>query len=154
MAFTISVQEADFDVGAEYQKLVMQDTSAGAVVFFVGRVRDMNLAQSVSGMYLEHYPGMTEKVLQDILQHAQSRWPLIAACVIHRVGQLNASDQIVFVGVTSAHRNAAFQAAEFLMDFLKNQAPFWKKETYDSKESHWVKPKESDIQTESRWTLK
>lgn len=151
MAFTISVQESDFDVGTEYQKLVMQNTSVGAVVFFVGRVRDMNLAQSVTGLYLEHYPGMTEKILEDILLEARQKWDLLSVRIIHRIGQLHLGDQIVLVGVTSAHRDMAFQAAEFLMDFLKTRAPFWKKETCATGDTTWLNEQEKDELAAKRW---
>lgn len=152
MVFSVVVQEADFDVGREYQKLVQQDTSAGAVVFFVGKVRDMNLAQSVSALYLEHYPGMTERVLLDLIEQAKLRWPLIAVSIIHRIGHLDTGDQIVFVGVTSVHREAAFQAAEFIMDFLKTDAPFWKKETIaNTTTGMWLDAREKDEQAVERW---
>lgn len=150
MSFSITVQAHDFDVGGEYAELIAGDTSAGAVVFFVGRVRDMNHARDVSGMSLEHYPGMTESVLQQIMNEAQKRWELIAARIVHRVGELSVGDQIVFVGVTSAHREHAFQAAEFLMDFLKTQAPFWKKEV-TSEGGVWVEENVKDIDAIRRW---
>lgn len=151
MAFSISVQEQDFDVGAEYQQLIERHTGAGAVVFFVGRVRDTNLDQSVSGLYLEHYSGMTEKVLNDILTEARQRWDVIAVKIIHRIGQLGLGDQIVFVGVASAHRSSAFQAAEFLMDFLKTQAPFWKKELNSRGDLAWLDAQEKDEVSSQRW---
>ena len=151
MTFNISVQEKDFDVGKEYQQLVESDTCAGAVVFFVGRVRDMNLDQSVSGLYLEHYPGMTEKVLGDILAKARQRWDLLSVKIIHRIGQLKLGDQIVFVGVTSVHRDSAFQAAEFLMDFLKTEAPFWKKELNSKGDAAWLDANQKDEMAGKRW---
>jgi molybdopterin synthase catalytic subunit len=120
------------------------------VVFFVGRVRDMNHARDVKSMSLEHYPGMTENILQNILDEANSRWELIAAHIVHRVGELQVGDQIVFVGVTSAHREHAFQAAEFLMDFLKTQAPFWKKEL-TTQGSVWVEENVKDVDASKRW---
>lgn len=150
MSFSITVQTHNFDVGGEYAELIAGDTSAGAVVFFVGRVRDMNHARDVSGMSLEHYPGMTESVLQQIMNEAQKRWELIAARIVHRVGELSVGDQIVFVGVTSAHREHAFHAAEFLMDFLKTQAPFWKKEV-TSEGVMWVEENIKDIDAIRRW---
>lgn len=150
MSFSITVQTQDFDVGREYAELIAGNTSAGAVVFFVGRVRDMNHARDVSGMSLEHYPGMTENVLQQILNEAKKRWELIAARIVHRVGELHVGDQIVFVGVTSAHREHAFQSAEFLMDFLKTQAPFWKKEV-TSQGVVWVEENVKDVVAIRRW---
>ena len=151
MTFSISVQENDFDVGTEYQQLIKGDSSAGAVVVFVGRVRDMNLDQAVSGLYLEHYPGMTEKVLADILAEAQSKWELLSARIIHRVGKLDLGDHIVLVGVASAHRDSAFCAAEFLMDFLKTKAPFWKKEIARDGSMSWLEMNEKDNQAMQRW---
>ena len=151
MSFSLAVQTQDFDVGHEYAGLIAGDSSAGAVVFFVGRVRDVNHARDIKSMSLEHYPGMTEKVLQQILDEARSRWELLGARIVHRVGELHAGDQIVFVGVTSAHREHAFQAAEFLMDFLKTQAPFWKKETDTSGEERWIDANTNDQQRASHW---
>ncbi len=151
MVFSISVQTQDFDVGQEYAELIKEDTAAGAVVFFVGRVRDMNHARAVTRMSLEHYPGMTEKILAQILDEAKMRWNLIAARILHRVGEMQVGEQIVFVGVTSAHREHAFQAAEFLMDFLKTKAPFWKKESTTTGCSIWVDAKEGDEDKARRW---
>src|SRR6187402_2117940 len=151
MSFSIAIQTKDFDVGREYTELIAGDTTAGAVVFFIGRVRDMNHARDVKSMSLEHYPGMTENILQQILDEAKGRWELIATRIVHRVGELQVGEQIVFVGVTSAHREHAFQAAEFLMDFLKTQAPFWKKEMGVDGEVRWVEDKVSDQQRMARW---
>jgi molybdopterin synthase catalytic subunit len=151
VSFTISVQAQDFEVGYEYAELIAGDTTAGAVVFFVGRVRDMNHARKVSGMSLEHYPGMTENILQKMLGEAKKRWELTAARIVHRVGDLGVGDQIVFVGATSAHREHAFQAAEFLMDFLKTQAPFWKKEM-TGQGAVWVDENGKDIEAIKKWT--
>jgi len=151
MPFSIVVQTQDFDVGCEYAELIEDDTAAGAVVFFVGRVREVNCARDVKNMSLEHYPGMTENILRQILDEAKGRWELIAARIIHRVGELQVGDQIVFVGVTSAHREHAFQAAEFLMDFLKSRAPFWKKEVDVDGAERWVEDKVSDQQQMARW---
>lgn len=145
----ISVQTEDFDVAAEYQAL-KDSASTGAVVMFSGLVRDMNLGNDVSGLYLEHYPGMTEKSLQAIADEAQQRWPIDTLRVIHRVGQLNVCDQIVFVGVASAHRDAAFSAAEFLMDYLKTRAPFWKREQVPEGQ-RWIEARTSDDEAASRW---
>ena len=151
MSFSVVVQTQDFDVGREYADLIAGDTAAGAAVFFIGRVRDMNHARDVKSMSLEHYPGMTENILQKILEEAKRRWGLIAARIVHRVGELQVGDQIVFVGVTSMHREHAFQAAEFLMDFLKARAPFWKKEATE-KGGFWVESREEDIDRGQYWS--
>jgi len=151
MSFSIGVQTRDFDVGREYAELIAGDTAAGAVVFFVGRVRDMNHARDVKSMSLEYYPGMTENILRNILDEAKTRWELIAARIFHRVGELSVGDQIVFVGVTSAHREHAFQAAEFLMDFLKTRAPFWKKEMGVDGAERWIEANANDQQRALGW---
>ena len=151
MTFSICVQQNDFDVGQEYSALIAGNAAAGAVVFFVGRVRDFNDGRLVAGLSLEHYPGMTEKILEQILTEAKLRWELVSARIIHRVGELRLGDQIVFVGVTSAHREHAFQAAEFLMDFLKTRAPFWKKEITQEGENVWVEAKNKDGEAAERW---
>jgi molybdopterin synthase catalytic subunit len=150
MGFSISVQTDDFDVGQEYSALIADDVAAGAMVFFVGRVRDFNNDAEVTGLSLEHYPGMTEKILEQLLEEAKQRWSLVSARVVHRVGDLLLGDQIVFVGVTSAHREHAFGAAEFLMDFLKTKAPFWKKETTRQGEV-WVEAQAKDEAATRRW---
>ncbi|HWV15196.1 MAG TPA: molybdopterin synthase catalytic subunit MoaE [Cellvibrio sp.] len=146
----ISIQTQDFDVGAEYRALVENETRSGAVVTFVGRVRDLNLGRDVVGLHLEHYPGMTEKALQDIVAAARARWKILNCKIIHRIGDLQLGDNIVFVGVSSAHREEAFQAAEFLMDYLKAHAPFWKKEL-TGQGSVWVEAQEKDQQSARRW---
>ncbi|PQJ66446.1 MULTISPECIES: molybdopterin synthase catalytic subunit MoaE [Photobacterium] len=145
----ISVQFDDFSVADEYEKLA-EGTEAGAVVTFIGKVRDFNQGDAVTGLSLEHYPGMTEKSLQEIVDQAHQRWPLLKTRVIHRVGDLALGDQIVFVGVTSAHRGAAFEACEFIMDFLKTRAPFWKKEQ-TPEQSRWVDARETDTSAADRW---
>ncbi|KOO02708.1 molybdopterin synthase catalytic subunit MoaE [Vibrio nereis] len=145
----VSVQFEDFSVGAEYDSLA-QGTASGAVVTFVGKVRDMNLGDNVTGLSLEHYPGMTEKALAEICDEAEKRWPLQSVRVIHRVGDLDIGDQIVFVGVSSAHRGAAFEACEFVMDYLKTKAPFWKKER-TTEDTRWVESRDSDAQAAQRW---
>jgi molybdopterin synthase catalytic subunit len=147
----IVVQAQDFDFAHEYQKLRDSNTSDGALVTFVGLVRDLNLQQTVSGLFLEHYPAMTEKVLADIVKTARSKWQLGSVSVIHRVGQLKVSEQIVFVGVTSQHRQSAYQANEFIMDYLKTQAPFWKKET-TTQGDKWIEAKVSDMEKSKDWT--
>lgn len=146
----ISVQEQDFDFGEEYQKLMADNVTDGAVVTFVGLVRDFNQGNSVHGLTLEHYPGMTEKALLDIVQEAKGRWPLGRVRVIHRVGKLGLGEQIVFVGTTSKHREAAFAANQFIMDFLKNRAPFWKKEN-TSEGQRWVEAEMKDKQAMDKW---
>jgi molybdopterin synthase catalytic subunit len=124
----VRVQTGDFDLGLEVARLREGDARVGAVVAFVGTVRDLNDGAQVAAMELEHYPGMTEKALDDIAAQAAARWPLFATLVIHRVGPLLPLDQIVLVAVTAAHRGDAFAACEFIMDYLKTEAPFWKKE--------------------------
>jgi molybdopterin synthase catalytic subunit len=146
----ISIQTADFDVGAEYSALIADDRLAGAAVIFVGRVREFNLARQVHGLELEHYPGMTEKSLQTIVTEAQARWNILQWRIIHRIGRLELGDQIVLVGVSSPHREDAFSAAAFLMDFLKTQAPFWKKEATTTGDV-WVEAQEKDEQAARRW---
>ena len=147
---TVRVQEADFDVGAELAALRTGDARVGALASFLGLVRDMNDGASVSGMTLEHYPGMTEKSLEAIVAEARQRWDIYDALVIHRVGPLKPCDQIVLVAVTSAHRGESFAACEFIMDYLKTQAPFWKKEaTADG--GRWVDARETDDSAAARW---
>ena len=146
----IKIQESDFDVSAEILALRKDDPRVGAVVSFLGTVRDMNDGSQVKGMTLEHYPGMTEKALQEILDQAKSRWDIYQTLVIHRVGPLLPEDQIVLVAVTSAHRGEAFAACEFIMDYLKTAAPFWKKE--DTPEgSRWVDARVTDEAAMARW---
>ncbi len=145
----IRVQTEDFSLGEEYTAL-SQSHQTGAVVTFIGKVREMNQSASVSGMTLEHYPGMTEHALQQIVSQAQGRWPLLECRVIHRVGSLALGDQIVFVGVASQHREAAFEACHFIMDYLKTRAPFWKKEQTTNGE-RWVEAKDSDTQAAEKW---
>ena len=147
---TVRVQEADFDVGAELSALRAGDARVGALASFLGLVRDMNDGASVSAMTLEHYPGMTEKALEEIVVEAKGRWDIYNALVIHRVGPLLPCDQIVLVAVTSAHRGEAFAACEFIMDYLKTRAPFWKKEaTPDG--ARWVDARETDDSAAARW---
>ena len=145
----ILVCQPDFQVGDEYQWLAECDDD-GAVVTFTGKVRNHNLGDSVSGLTLEHYPGMTEKALAEIISEARTRWPLQRVTVIHRVGELHAGEQIVFVGVSSSHRSAAFAGAEFIMDYLKTRAPFWKREA-TSEGGRWIEAKESDDNAANRW---
>lgn len=153
MSFTVRVQEADFDVGTELSALRAGDARIGAVASFVGLVRDRNDGSGVSEMALEHYPGMTEKALEAIIAEARGRWDIYGATVIHRVGALLPTDQIVFVAVSSAHRSEAFAACEFIMDYLKTRAPFWKREvTPDG--ARWVDARESDDHFAARWAAK
>ena len=146
----LRVQEADFDVGRELEALTRGRADAGALASFVGLVRDTNEGHAIGGMTLEHYPGMTEKALADICAEAQARWDIIDTLVIHRVGRLVPGDRIVLVGVTSAHRGEAFAACEFIMDYLKTRAPFWKKEATPQGE-RWVESRESDDAAARRW---
>ena len=150
---SIRVQESDFDLSAEIAALRKGDPRVGAVVSFLGTVRDMNDGSQVKGMTLEHYPGMTEKSLQEILDQAKARWDIYQTLVIHRVGPLLPEDQIVLVAVTSAHRGEAFAACEFIMDYLKTAAPFWKKE--DTPEgARWVDARVTDEVALSKWKEK
>ena len=147
---TIRVQTEDFDVSHEMLALRQKNPKVGAVASFVGVVRDINEGDSVATMTLEHYPGMTEKCIADILQQASGRWPLMAARVVHRVGDLSPGEQIVWVGVASRHRAAAFSACEFIMDYLKTRAPFWKKEQA-AQGSRWVDASLDDEARAQRW---
>lgn len=146
----VRVQEDDFDVGAEIASLTDGRADIGAVVTFTGRVRDMADAP-LSAMELEHYPGMTEAALQTIEAEADARWPLQGVTIIHRVGKLEPSAQIVLVAVASAHRHAAFEAAAFLMDYLKTRAPFWKREVGRDGVGRWVDARDSDHTAADRW---
>jgi molybdopterin synthase catalytic subunit len=147
---TVRVQTEDFDAGREIALLRAGDARVGAVASFIGTVRDINDVAQVSTLTLEHYPGMTEKVLEAIVADARSRFDILDALVIHRVGTLVPLDQIVLVAVTSAHRGEAFDACRFLMDFLKTQAPFWKKET-TPQGARWVEARASDEEAAGRW---
>ncbi|NHZ63651.1 molybdopterin synthase catalytic subunit MoaE [Massilia genomosp. 1] len=146
----VRVQAADFDLSTEMAALRAQDARIGAVVSFVGTVRDMNDGASVAAMELEHYPGMTEQALEKIVAQAFDRWPLYGALVVHRVGPLAPLDQIVLVACSAAHRGEAFAACEFIIDYLKTDAPFWKKEqTPDG--ARWVDARVSDDAALARW---
>lgn len=147
----ISIQTEDFDTGAEIRALSGKGRT-GAVVSFTGLVRDLASHGAVTAIELEHYPAMTAKSLQAIADQAAARWPLLGIRIIHRIGYLAAGEQIVLVVVASAHRQAAFDAAAFIMDFLKSRAPFWKKE-YVNGEGHWVDAKESDESALTRWNI-
>ena len=148
----VTVQTADFDLGVEVAALRAGDPGVGAVAAFIGTVRDRNDGQGVSSMELEHYPGMTERAIEAMIDAAVLRFDIRGARVIHRVGLLQPREQIMMVAVTSAHRGAAFQACEFLMDYLKTEAPFWKKEqTPDG--ARWVDARSSDDAAIARWGI-
>lgn len=147
----VRVQAEDFDVGAEIAALRDGDARVGGVASFIGIVRDLNEGDQVAEMTLEHYPGMTENALEKIVAEAKSRWDIYDALVIHRVGTLRPTDQIVLVVVTSAHRGEAFQACEFLMDYLKTKAPFWKKEQ-TGQGGRWVEARATDDAAADRWS--
>lgn len=160
--FDVRVQTADFDVAHEYQGIIADAGNPGAVVMFSGLVRDVAPGSGTDGqssaaagqsLTLEHYPGMTEKALRAIVEQARARWPLQAVRVVHRVGKLLPHDQIVLVLTASAHREAAFAAAEFIMDYLKTSAPFWKKQRF-GEQSEWVASRQSDYQRAARWENK
>ncbi|WP_367256735.1 molybdopterin synthase catalytic subunit MoaE [Pseudomonas sp. stari2] len=148
----VRVQRKGFDAGQLIADLHARNPRVGSVVNFVGYVRDLNVGQTVNELYLEHYPGMTEKALEQITEQARERWPLLAVEIVHRVGALSVTEPIVFVGVSSKHRHAAFEACAFIMDVLKTRAPFWKRET-TPEGSHWVEARESDQNAVFRWSL-
>jgi len=147
----VRVQTEDFDAGAEIAALRRGDPKIGAVASFIGVVRDLNDGESVGTMTLEHYPGMTEKALEAIVAEARSRWDIIDVTVVHRVGELKPTDQIVLVVVAGGHRGEAFAACEFIMDYLKTRAPFWKKEETPGG-ARWVEARTSDDDAAERWT--
>ncbi len=152
MRLSVSIQVEDFDVSQELAQLRDNDARVGAVCSFVGTVRERNSGNAISSMELEHYPGMTEKSITSMMEEAAKRFDIYGARVIHRIGLLHPEDQIVLVAVTSVHRGTSFQACEFLMDYLKTQAPFWKKEvTPDG--SRWVDARESDDVALARWGI-
>lgn len=144
---TIRVEEADFDGGAECERLSSGRADIGAVVSFTGLVRGDN---GLTALALEHYPGMTEREISRHIQEAETRWPILGVTVIHRIGRLAPGERIVFVAVASAHRATAFEAAQFLMDYLKNRAPFWKQEHHGT-EAAWIEAKDSDADAAIRW---
>lgn len=148
----VTVQAEDFDLAAELQGLRQASPAAGALVSFVGLVREVAHDGALEAMLIEHYPGMTEKALGQIAQQAAARWPLLGVRMIHRVGTLPAQAQIVLVATTSLHRQAAFEACAFMMDYLKTEAPFWKKEIGAFGE-HWVEARASDEQAKQQWKL-
>ncbi|MDX1755192.1 MAG: molybdenum cofactor biosynthesis protein MoaE [Marinobacter sp.] len=146
----VIIQTADFDHAEQYQALRATGPATGAIATFTGLVRDFGDCSQVRGLFLEHYPGMTERVIEDLIQQAAQRWDVQAARVIHRVGELALGDQIVFVGICSAHRGDAFAACQFVMDALKTSAPFWKKELAADGD-HWVEQKDSDLAQARQW---
>ena len=146
----VRVQTADFDIGQEIAVLRAGDPRVGAVASFLGIVRDLNDGDAVSTLFLEHYPGMTERELERICAEAKARWDIHETLVVHRVGELKPTDQIVLVAVAGAHRGEAFAACEFIMDYLKTRAPFWKKEQ-TPRGGRWVEARESDEEAAERW---
>ena len=146
----VRVQHEDFDAGAEIARLRANNPKVGAVASFIGIVRDLNEGAAVGSITLEHYPGMTEKSLAAIAEQAQTRWSLLDVLIIHRIGTLAPTDQIVLVVTTSSHRGDAFAACQFVMDYLKTDAPFWKKETTDTG-MRWVEARDSDADSRERW---
>ncbi len=146
---SVAIQQADFQQADEYQTLCRGAPAIGAIVTFCGLVREFDKHKG-QGLFLEHYPGMTESVLEDIIRQAQDRWSIINARIVHRIGTLKLGEQIVFVGVNSAHRRDAFQACEFIMDCLKTQAPFWKK-ALSRNGDYWLEAREQDQQAQARW---
>lgn len=147
---SVRVQTSDFDAAVEIAALRQGDARVGAVASFIGTVRDVNDAAQVATMTLEHYPGMTEKAIEDIIAQARRRWNVIESAVVHRVGRLKPTDQIVLVIVASSHRGDAFAACEFIMDYLKTRAPFWKKES-TPEGGRWVEARSSDDLAAERW---
>ena len=147
----VRVQTGDFDAGAEMAAMRRGDPKIGAIASFVGVVRDLNEGANVAEMTLEHYPGMTEKALQEIVAEARTRWDIYDALIVHRVGTFQPTDQIVLVVVASGHRGEAFQACEFLMDYLKTRAPFWKKEK-TPEGGRWVDVRSTDDAAADRWS--
>ncbi len=148
----IDVTDGALDVLAEQAELLGRDGATGAMVTFIGLMRDVNDGDSVAAMRLEHYPGMTEKALNEIAGQAGARWDLQAIRIVHRVGELRPTEPIVFVAVSSAHRGAAFEACEFLMDYLKTRAPFWKQETLQDGRHRWVEARDKDTAAAERWS--
>ncbi len=146
----VRVQQEDFDVGAEIARLRADNPKIGAVASFIGIVRDLNEGAAVGSITLEHYPGMTDKALTSIAEQAKTRWSLLDVLIIHRIGTLAPTDQIVLVVTTSSHRGDAFAACQFVMDYLKTEAPFWKKEV-TAEGTRWVDARDSDIDARERW---
>ena len=152
MAFTVQIQTEDFDLNHEVEQLRKDNAGVGAVCAFIGTVRDRNDGDSVASLELEHYPGMTENAITAMIAEARKRFDILCARVLHRIGLLHPLDQIVLVAVTSAHRGESFQACEFLMDYLKTQAPFWKKEATPTG-FRWVDARVSDDKALEKWGI-
>lgn len=150
---SISIQESDFDVAAEMAALRRSSAKTGALVSFVGLVRDFSNEGRIENIFLEHYPGMTEKALEKIIAEATARWSLLGARVIHRIGALQPNDQIVLVATAAAHRREAFASCEFIIDYLKTAAPFWKREQTDCG-GRWLETRDSDMQRMEHWIKK
>jgi molybdopterin synthase catalytic subunit len=150
---SVRVQREDFDIGAEVRRITAGRVDIGAIVTFTGTVRSGNDGRQIASMTLEHYPGMTESELERVEAEAGRRWPLQASLIVHRVGKLVPGDNIVLVVTASAHREAAFAAAEFLMDYLKTSAPFWKKEQAPDGAERWVEARQSDDRAAERWKV-
>jgi molybdopterin synthase catalytic subunit len=148
---SVRVQTEDFEIGSEVARIKAGRTDIGAIVTFTGTVRAENIGSAITGMTLEHYPGMTEQELARVEADANGRWPLQASLIVHRVGALKPGDNVVLVVTASAHRQAAFDAAVFLMDYLKTRAPFWKKETASDGREQWVDARDSDDAAAKRW---
>lgn len=149
---TVRVQEGDFDIGAEVRRITAGRTDIGAIVTFTGTVRDSSDSAPLASMTLEHYPGMTERELAQVEAEALQRWPLQASLIVHRIGTLKPGDNIVLVVTASAHRQHAFASAEFLMDYLKTRAPFWKNEVGADGAKVWVDARETDDRAAERWS--
>ncbi|GAB3381359.1 molybdenum cofactor biosynthesis protein MoaE [Spongiibacter taiwanensis] len=151
MKVSVSVQEKDFDLAILSRVLRASANDVGAIASFVGCMRGSNANGSLREMFLEHYPGMTERSIREIVEAAGERWPIVACSVVHRVGWIRPGEHIVFVGVASSHRGEAFQACEYIMDYLKSRAPFWKKEVNEDGSGEWVDARDSDREALARW---
>ncbi len=151
MTAHVRICEDDFSIDLENSLLLERSDGIGAIANFIGIVRNHPGDRTLQSMQLEHYPGMTERSIHEVIERACQRWPLLAVSVIHRIGCLKAGEQIVYVGVASAHRQAAFDGCGFIMDFLKTEAPFWKKETLLTGESNWVSARDDDQQALRKW---
>lgn len=149
----ITIQEADFDLATEIAQLEAATNNAGAIVSFIGRVRGYDHDKPLSHLFLEYFPGVTEDEIAKIIAQAEEQWPILYTRVIHRVGRINVDENIVLVLTASEHRKAAYQANEFIMDYLKTRAPFWKKEHFKDGDSHWVEMKQSDLEHTESWAI-